>query len=58
VATELAENDDRVRLIAETLHKTIVEQMTKQAKTKETRTAIEIEAKLGVVNFHDLREPN
>ncbi len=54
VAPEIAENDDRVRQIAEILHKQIVEQEGKKAKMKDSRTVIEIEAKLGVIKFHSL----
>ena len=37
-APEIADNDDRVREIAETLHRVIKEEKLEQARTRETQT--------------------
>lgn len=46
---EIQDNDDRLRLISELLHKTIKEHSQNHKGTK----GIEIEAKLGLVNIFD-----
>jgi hypothetical protein len=55
---EIGDGDDRVRQIAEILHRTILEEKAKQGKARETQTQIEVEAKLGIINFFDLRDQN